>query len=69
MLKTYLKSNLVISNFLYLADASIDFLKHYQLVDPNKLNMYAMAYVVEDDDLDYRIDTKVCLFYFLLKIK
>ena len=33
-------------------DASIDFLCHYRLVDPNKLDMYARAFVVEDDDKD-----------------
>ena len=41
------------------SDASVDFIKHYQLVDQNKLDMYARAYVVEDDDFDYRIDAKV----------
>ncbi|XP_067685072.1 uncharacterized protein [Haliotis asinina] len=33
-------------------DSSIDFLSHYRLVDPGKLESYARAFVVEDRDLD-----------------
>ncbi|XP_046353248.2 uncharacterized protein LOC124133067 [Haliotis rufescens] len=33
-------------------DSSIDFLSHYRLVDPGKLEGYARAFVVEDRDLD-----------------
>ncbi|KAI0222505.1 hypothetical protein LSAT2_026249 [Lamellibrachia satsuma] len=45
-------------------DASIDFLCHYRLVDPNKLDMYARAFVVEDDDKDgvvYPREAKIAL--------
>ena len=45
--------------FISMTDETIDFVKHYQLVDQQKLDMYARAYVVEDEDLDYRIDAKV----------
>ncbi|CAG2254687.1 unnamed protein product [Mytilus edulis] len=30
----------------------IDFVTHYRLVDPNKVESYAKAFVVEDDDMD-----------------
>ncbi|XP_074645814.1 uncharacterized protein LOC141902071 [Tubulanus polymorphus] len=30
----------------------IDFLNHYRLVDPNKVEMYAKAFVCEDEDFD-----------------
>ncbi|KAH3820045.1 hypothetical protein DPMN_121789 [Dreissena polymorpha] len=32
--------------------ADIDFLSHYRLVDPSKIDTYARAFVVEDGDLD-----------------
>lgn len=37
----------------------IDFVTHYRLVDPNKLESYAKAFVVEDDDLDTKLSFKV----------
>ena len=36
----------------------IDFVTHYRLVDPNKLESYAKAFVVEDDDLDTKLSFK-----------
>ncbi|ELT92842.1 hypothetical protein CAPTEDRAFT_224063 [Capitella teleta] len=45
-------------------DKEIDFLQHYQLVDTSKLDMYARAFVVEDDDLDcviYAREAKLAL--------
>ncbi|XP_033745323.1 LOW QUALITY PROTEIN: uncharacterized protein LOC117330881 [Pecten maximus] len=33
-------------------DSSIDFLAHYRLVDPTKIDGYAKAFVIEDDDFD-----------------
>ena len=52
LLQTFLK-------FLLLLDASIDFLTHFQLVDPVKLEPYARAFVVEDEDMDAVITYKV----------
>ena len=42
-------------------DTAIDFLHHYQLVDTTKIEGYARAYVVEDEDLDYKISSKVMI--------
>lgn len=39
-------------------DASIDYLQHYRLVDHRKLDSYARAFVVEDDDRDFVIAYK-----------
>ncbi|XP_069142672.1 eukaryotic translation initiation factor 5B-like [Argopecten irradians] len=33
-------------------DSSIDFLAHYRLVDPTKIDGYAKAFVIEDEDFD-----------------
>ncbi len=33
-------------------DASIDYLNHYRLVDNQKAEVYARAFVVEDEDMD-----------------
>lgn len=39
------------------ADAAIDFLAAYRLVDPSKLELYAKAFIVEDyDDMDGQIN-------------
>lgn len=40
---------------------SIDFLAHYRLVDPKKVDGYAKAFVVEDTDFDTFINFKVLL--------
>lgn len=44
--------------FLIVGD--IDFVTHYRLVDPNKVESYAKAFVVEDDDMDTVLSFKVC---------
>ena len=44
---------------MLISDADIDFLTHYKLVDPGKLESYARAFVVEDDDYDTVISSKV----------
>lgn len=38
--------------------ASINYVNLYRLVEPNKLDIYAKAFVVEDDDLDHVIQTR-----------
>lgn len=38
---------------------SFDFLAHYRLVDPKKVDGYAKAFVVEDTDFDTFINFKV----------
>lgn len=45
--------------FIFQKDGDIDFLTHYKLVDPNRLDSYARAFVVEDADLDTVIDSRV----------
>ena len=40
-------------------DGDIDFLSHYRLVDSRKLESYARAFVVEDDDFDTVIGSDV----------
>ena len=42
-----------------LLDGDIDFLTHYKLVDPGKIESYARAFVVEDDDFDTVITATV----------
>ncbi|KAK3580637.1 hypothetical protein CHS0354_013399 [Potamilus streckersoni] len=39
-------------------DGNIDFVTHYRLVDPGKLEAYAKAFVVEDEDFDTVIGFK-----------
>ncbi|ESP04567.1 hypothetical protein LOTGIDRAFT_237315 [Lottia gigantea] len=39
-------------------DSSIDYMCHYRLVDPNKIDSYAKAFVVEDSNLDTVITYK-----------
>lgn len=55
------------SKFALLA-ADIDFLSHYRLVDPQKIDSYARAFVVEDSDLDTVINQHVRQTYLVLKI-
>jgi hypothetical protein len=42
-----------------IADGDIDYLAHYRLVDPGKIEMYAKAFVVEDEDFDAALSYKV----------
>lgn len=51
-----------------LLTADIDFLSHYRLVDPQKIDSYARAFVVEDSDLDTVINQHVRQTYLVLKI-
>lgn len=43
----------------FLLDGDIDFITHYKLVDPGKIESYARAFVVEDEDFDTVITAKV----------
>ena len=62
---TYVGNKYTVSNDggYYFADASIDFLTHYQLVNPNKIEPYARAFVVEDDDKDGVVYPRVRPFF------
>ena len=44
---------------MFVSDGDIDFLTHYKLVDPGKIESYARAFVVEDEDFDTVITSKV----------
>lgn len=35
---------------LCVKEATVDFLQHYRLVDPTKIDSYARAFAVEDED-------------------
>ena len=43
----------------FISDGDIDFLTHYKLVDPGKVESYARAFVVEDENFDTVITAKV----------
>ena len=45
--------------FPFSADASIDFLQHYRLVEATKIDIYAKPFVVEDDDMAGIIPARV----------
>lgn len=42
-----------------LSDATIDFMNHYKLVDSGRVDMYARAFVVNDEDLDFSVNARV----------
>ena len=48
-----------VPNFFLVSDGDIDFLTHYKLVDPAKIESYARAFVVEDEDFDTVITSRV----------
>ena len=39
--------------------STIDFLNHYKLVDSGRVDMYARAFVVNDEDLDFSVNARV----------
>ncbi len=43
----------------FFSDASIDFLNHYRLVEGGKVEMYARAFVVEDEDQRFSVNARV----------
>ena len=45
--------------FMAFPDASVDFLNHYRLVESGKIDMYARAFVVNDEDLDFNVNARV----------
>ena len=47
--------------FFFFSDGSINFLAHYRLVEPEKLESYAKAFVVEDRDMDTVINFDVTI--------
>ena len=51
-------------NITLVSDADIDFLSHYRLVDPSRIDTYARAFVVEDSDLDTVINSNVSSLQF-----
>ena len=42
-----------------ITDATIDFMNHYKLVDSGRVDMYARAFVVNDEDLDFSVNARV----------
>ena len=50
---------------MFVSDADIDFLSHYRLVDPSRIDTYARAFTVEDSDLDTVINSGVSDSIFL----
>ena len=41
--------------------ATIDFMNHYKLVDSGRVDMYARAFVVNDEDLDFNVNARVSI--------
>ena len=57
------QKNIVLTKLMnvlsHVIDASIDFLQHYRLVDPQKIEIYAKPFIVEDDDFKGVINARV----------